>query len=122
MKNDFDEDMKTFIDIWLIEQDQNVIGESLVEFYINHRYDKKSLELFSKIVACMSLKSMRYTIHKLIKGFECSGLPLTRVHKKEIALSILISLSKMHNIDFDSYRAEMIRSISGYYLKVEKMG
>lgn len=120
MKNDFDEDMINFLDIWLIVESQNFIGEKIVDFYIKHWSDKRALPLFSKIISCMSLASMQSTIHSLIVNSERSELKLTREHKKEIAISILIDLSRKDNVDFDTYRKELIRSISGYYLTVER--
>lgn len=122
MRNDFDDDMKIFLDIFFIGESQNFIGEKIVDFYIKHWSDKRSLPLFSKVVSCMGLTSMQSTIHSLIVNSERSGLKLTREHKKEIAISVLIDLSSKDNVDIDSYRKELIRSISGYYLTVEKMG
>ncbi|ECC5184998.1 hypothetical protein CS238_05330 [Salmonella enterica] len=111
------EDMRGFMDDWIIEQDQKVIGEKLVDLFIKYRSDEKMLLLFSKIVSGMGINDFSHTVKYLEQKYVEISIHLSTGDKKEIIISVLLQLKKNELLDkhLDEYRMELINAITGFY-------
>lgn len=111
------EDMRLFLDDWITEQDQKVIGEKLVNLFIKYRNDKKMLMLFSKIVSGMGINDFSHAVKYLEQKHDEINIHLSTECKKEIIISVLMQLKKNELLDahLDEYRMELINAITGFY-------
>lgn len=113
MKNKIDKDMVLFIFDWLNIQDQKLIGEKLVGFFIKHRNDDKSLPFFSKIISRMNVDDFSYSLQYLMIEHRKVSAPLSREDKLAMTLSILNNIKYHEDVDFDEYRERLIHIVSG---------